>query len=115
MRSFHNSANIQYSLDLLSQGRILPGLGRFKSYRASVYFQGRGDLNDIWFQLRKLLALILSLDLYIVSLTKQLEISLFTQKINSLYNTPRKLCLWVGILFSRCPSVHPSGRNVLFP
>ena len=21
--------------------------------------------------------------------------------------TPRKLCLWVGILFSRCPSVHP--------
>ena len=26
------------------------------------------------------------------------------------YYTPRKLCLWWGILFSRCPSVHPSVR-----
>ena len=35
--------------------------------------------------------------------------------------TPHKLCLWVGvgILFSRCASVHPTVcacvRNVLFP
>ena len=29
--------------------------------------------------------------------------------------TPRKLCLWVGILFSRCPSVRPFVCNVLFP
>ena len=35
------------------------------------------------------------------------------------YYTPRKLCLWEGILFSRCPSVRlnirPCVRNVLFP
>ena len=34
------------------------------------------------------------------------------------YYTPRKLCLWAGILFSRCPSIRPSVRpsvcNVLF-
>ena len=26
----------------------------------------------------------------------------------------RKLCLWEGILFSRCPSVHPSVRPYRF-
>ena len=35
------------------------------------------------------------------------------------YYTPRKLCLWEGILFSRCPKVRPTDRpcvrNVLFP
>ena len=30
------------------------------------------------------------------------------------YYTPRKLCLWWGILFSRCPSVRAYVRNVLF-
>ena len=25
--------------------------------------------------------------------------------------TPRKLCLWEGILFSRCPSVRPTERK----
>ena len=34
------------------------------------------------------------------------------------YYTPRKLCLWWGILFSRCPcvcaSVRPSVHNILF-
>ena len=43
---------------------------------------------------------------------------------NSFFDyTPRKLCLWWGILFSRCPSVRlsvrlsvrASVRNVLFP
>ena len=29
--------------------------------------------------------------------------------------TPRKLCLWEGILFSRCPNVRMCVRNVLFP
>ena len=28
--------------------------------------------------------------------------------------TPRKLCLWEGILFSSCPKVRPCVRNVLF-
>ena len=28
--------------------------------------------------------------------------------------TPRKLCLWEGILFSRCPTDRPCVRNVLF-
>ena len=33
-------------------------------------------------------------------------------KLNShVYYTPRKLCLWEGILFSRCPSVCPSERT----
>ena len=32
-----------------------------------------------------------------------------TQADQHLY-TPGKLCLWEGILFSRCPSVHPSVR-----
>ena len=32
------------------------------------------------------------------------------------YNyTPRKLCLWWGILFSRRPSVRASVRKALFP
>ena len=41
------------------------------------------------------------------------------QPLTLINYTPRKLCLWEGILFSRCPSVHPSVRpfvrNVLFP
>ena len=40
--------------------------------------------------------------------------------LNVLFNyTPSKLCLWEGILFSRCPIVQPTDRpcvrNVLFP
>ena len=31
------------------------------------------------------------------------------------YYTPRKLCLWEGILFSRCPSVRPSDRPNVCP
>ena len=30
------------------------------------------------------------------------------------YYIPRKLCLWWGILFSRCPSVRVSVRDALF-
>ena len=29
----------------------------------------------------------------------------------SIYYTPSKLCLWWGILFSRCPSVRLSGQT----
>ena len=32
-----------------------------------------------------------------------------------LYYTPRKLCLWAGILFSRCPSIRPSVRASVRP
>ena len=31
------------------------------------------------------------------------------------YYTPRKLCLWEGILFSRCPSERPTDRPNLCP
>ena len=31
------------------------------------------------------------------------------------YYTPHKLCLWWGILFSRCPSVRPSVRPSVCP
>ena len=55
----------------------------------------------------------------------EMDISVGTQNLNTvqvLYY-PRKLCLWEGILFSRCPSVHSSERmnerkcvrNFLFP
>ena len=30
--------------------------------------------------------------------------------IGVIHYTPRKLCLWEGILFSRCPKVRPSDR-----
>ena len=30
--------------------------------------------------------------------------------IGVIHYTPRKLCLWEGILFSRCPKVSPSDR-----
>ena len=31
------------------------------------------------------------------------------------FYTPRKLCLWEGILFSRCPKVRPSDRPTVCP
>ena len=31
------------------------------------------------------------------------------------YYTPRKLCLWEGILFSRCPKVRPTDRPTVCP
>ena len=47
----------------------------------------------------------------------------YSDALKNYFYTPRKLCLWEGILFSRCPSVCPSVRtderkcvrNVLFP
>ena len=35
----------------------------------------------------------------------------FLSMKKSYYYTPRKLCLWEGILFSRCPSVCPTERK----
>ena len=35
-------------------------------------------------------------------------------RVHSIFYTPRKLCLWWGILFSRCPSVRPSVTFCFF-
>ena len=46
----------------------------------------------------------------------EIQTEKYTFKMVSFYYcTPCKLCLWVGILFSRCLSVHPSVRPSVRP
>ena len=43
-------------------------------------------------------------------LTVAIGVSIYKYAVSIAYYTPRKLCLWESILFSRCPNVRPSIR-----
>ena len=43
----------------------------------------------------------------------QLDIKKKENVVPNSFYTPRKLCLWWGVLFSRCPSVRVSVRDTL--